>query len=228
MLILDFVLLERLKKFFNVSLVSRLKINKEVQGIQRAALFSADDYNNIMGYNARVRMLNWLGDTDNAFSLTNDLNNFMTKRRNDHRVQLSYNNKKIEAWDAIEGPNKVTSAGVVGMVQLLSQQSQLYYLYVSMGLGTTPEAIGQKFLQNEQMRVSVETDGSQAGRGSVWNHVGTMGYGAISGTYTEFGIHDKPDEPSRMLARSVIEAGVEHVQNDTFVAASHSLIFEIK
>lgn len=221
--------LSKLFNWKNIFLVSRLKINKEVQGIQRAALFSADDYNQIMNYNARVRMLNWLGETDTAFQLTDNLNNFMDKTYNDHRPTLFVNNNaRVEAMNAIKGPNKVTSAGVVGMVMILSQQSQLYYLYVSMGLGTTPEAIGQKALQNEQMRVSVETDGSQAGRGNVWNHVGTMGYGAISGTYTEFGIHDKPEEPSRMLARSVIEAGVEHQQNDTFVAASHSLIFEIK
>lgn len=229
MLILDFISLEPLKKFFNLNFISRLKFNKEVLGVQRAALFSADDYDQMMNYNSRVRMLNWLGDTDRAYQLTDDLNKFMDKTYNDHRPNIYlHNNTKVEALDAIKGTNKVTSAGVVGMVQILSQTSQEYFIYVSMGLGTTPEAIGQKNLQNEQMRVSVETDGSQAGRGNVWNHVGTMGYGAISGRYTEFGVHNKPEEPSRMLARSVITDGVEHEQNDTFIAASHSLIFEIK
>lgn len=217
-----------LKKLVLGKTISRLIINKELVGIQHAASFNVEDYQNLQDYNQRVRMLNWLGYADEAFELTDNLNNFMKKRHDDHRAPLCFDNKKIEAIDAIVGTNKVVSSGVVGMVQLLAQNSQEFFLYVSMGLGTTPEAIGQKNLQDEQMRVSVETDGSQAGRGSVWNHVGTMGYGAISGNYTEFGIHNKPEEPSRMLARSVITDGVTHVQNDTFVAASHSLIFEIK
>jgi len=94
-----------------------------------------------------------------------------------------------------------------------------------MGDNPTPERVGQKNLVHEEIRVSVQKEGSMAARGSVWNHVGNMGYGVRTDKYYEFGVHNKA-EGGRMLSRSVLENGIDQVQNDTFLTPSHSSIFE--
>lgn len=196
-------------------------------GVQRGVLWSADDYDKLNNYMQQVRNLNWFGETDAAFKRTADLNIFIRRTYDDHHP-TELGNLKVEAIDASLGHNKITSPGVVGMVQILAMQSDKYYLWCSMGTNTTPERIGQKKLFAEEIRVSVQKDGGMAGRGNVWNHVANFGYGVRTDTYYEFGVHDADDEPSRMLARSVIPNGLEQTQNDTFITASHSTVWLVR
>ena len=171
-----------------------------------------------------IRLYRFYGDYDSAFRLTALLNIFIRKQFNDQRPSLLHKTR-ISANDAIVGTNKITSSGVVGIVNTLANQSIRLYIYMSIGTGITPEAIGQKQLVSEQARLSVLKDGGMAARGNVWNHVGNYGYGIPTAKYTEFGIHDLPLEPSQMLSRSVLENGLQHTQNDTFLTASHSCVF---
>lgn len=196
-------------------------------GIQRAITWSVDDYSKLQDFMAKIRLYNWYKDYQSAFNLTALLNIFIRKTWNDHHPSLLHD-IKVEAIDSDIGTNKITASGIIGMVAILSNQSNKFFNYFSMGTGTTPETIGQKSLIAEVIRISVLTDGSIAARGSVWNHVANLGYGAPSGTYYEFGIHDGPLEPSRMFSRSVLPAGLSHVQNESFVTASHSTIFTAK
>lgn len=212
--------------------VGRLKINEDTIGIQRGGVFPVEDYDKLQEFNSKIRLLKWLGKEEEAFFMQENLNTFLEYRFNDHHPNI-LGKYAVEAIDASVHHNKVTSAGVVGMVYILAQQTDRYFNWVAMGRGQAPEAIGQKTLLDEELRVSVLTDGSQAARGTVWNHVGNLGYGAISGDYYEFGIFDLPEDIpptkiSRMLARSVMPNKLTHTQNDTFVTASHSMIFEIK
>lgn len=203
-------------------------------GVQRGVLWSADDYSKLQDYMSKIRLYRWLKDFDSAFRLTALLNIFIRKVYDDHRPTELYKTK-VEAVDASLSHNKITSTGVVGMVQQLALQTDRFYLWCSMGTNTTPERIGQKKLLAEEIRVSVQKDGSMAGRGSVLNHVANFGYGVRSDTYYEFGVHDAnqepvtaDDPPSRMLSRSVIPNGLEHTQNDTFITASHSSVWLVR
>ena len=118
----------------------------------------------------------------------------------------------MTANDAGIADNKITALGVVGIVNILANQSIKFFIYMSMGLGTTLETIGQKKLSEEIVRVSVLRDGSMAARGSVGTYVGNFGYGVQTNKYWEFGIHDSPLEPSLMLSRSVLPSGLQQTQ----------------
>lgn len=193
-------------------------------GLQRAASWYIDDYMKLVDYHNKVNLLSWLGNHDIAFRMTADFNIFIRKVWNDHHPN-KLGNTFVEAIDASLDHNMIVANGIVGIVQQLGLQTTDAFLWVSMGDNQTPERIGQKNLISEEMRVSVQKDGSMAARGSVWNHVGNMGYGVRTDKYYEFGIHNKA-EGGRMLSRSVLENGVDQVQNDTFLTPSHSSIFE--
>ncbi len=193
-------------------------------GVQRGITWSVDDHKKLQDFMSLIRLYEWHGDHESAFRLTAFLNIFIRRQYNDHRPQTLYKTR-VEAVDAEIGMNKITSTGIIGIVNILANQSIRYYFYMSMGTGTTPEAIGQKKLTAEAARLSVLKDGSMAARGNVWNHVGNFGYGIPTAKYYEFGIHDSPLEPSKMLSRSVLATGLQQTQNETFLTASHSGIF---
>jgi hypothetical protein len=155
------------------------------------------------------------------------LNIFIRYTYNDHRPTLLYKTR-VEALDAEIADNKITSSGIAGIVDTLANNSIQFYHYMSMGLGRTPEAIGQTDLITPEARISVLKDGSMSGRGNVWNHVGNFGYGIASNRYYEFGIHNSPTSDSQMLSRSVLSNGLLQRQNETFLTASHSTIFTPK
>lgn len=203
-------------------------------GLQRGIVWSADDFEKLDTFMQQIRILKWMGDYDAAFTRTAELNKFIRKTYNDHHPNTLCK-INVEGVDADIGHNKIMSIGIVGIVQQLAMQSDRFYLWMSMGTSTTPERIGQKKLLAEEIRVSVQKDGSMAGRGSVWNHVANFGYGVRSDTYYEFGVHDadqEPEEPtdpiSRLLARAVLPNGLEHTQNDTFITASHSTVWLVR
>jgi hypothetical protein len=195
-----------------------------ILGIQRGITWDADDFEKLSNYMEMIRVYQWYGDYESAFKLTAYLNIYIRKQFNDHRPSQLYKTD-VSALDAAIGPNKITSTGIIGIVNLLANQSVRYYFYMSIGTGTTPEAIGQKHLSAEAGRLSVLKDGSMAARGNVWNHVGNFGYGMPTAKYYEFGVHDSPLEPSKMLSRSVLTTGLQQTQNETFLTASHSSIF---
>ena len=195
-----------------------------ILGVQRGITWSVDDYQKLQDFMKMIRLYEWHGDHESAFRLTAYLNIYIRRQYNDHRPSMLYRTK-VEANDAEIGMNKITSSGIIGIVNILANQSIRFYFYMSMGLGTTPEAIGQKKLTSEVARLSVLKDGSMAARGNVWNHVGNFGYGIPTNKYYEFGIHDSPLEPSKMLSRSVLATGLQQTQNETFLTASHSGIF---
>lgn len=196
-------------------------------GIQRGITWSVDDYQKLQDFMSLIRLYQWHGDCESAFLLTACLNIYIRRQYNDHRPSLLHRTR-VEANDSEIGTNKITATGIIGIVNILANQSIRYYFYMSMGTGTIPETIGQKRLTAEAARLSVLRDGSMAGRGNVWNHVGNFGYGIPTNRYYEFGIHDSPLEPSKMLSRSVLAAGLQQTQNDTFLTASHSAIFTPK
>jgi hypothetical protein len=196
-------------------------------GIQRGITWNVEEYDKLQKYMEDIRLYQWHGDHDSAFLLTACLNIYIRRQYNDHRPSLLHRTR-VEANDAEIGTNKITATGIIGIVNILANQSIRYYFYMSMGLGTTPEAIGQKRLTAEMARLSVLRDGSMAGRGNVWNHVGNFGYGIPTNRYYEFGIHDSPLEPSKMLSRSVLATGLQQTQSETFLTASHSAIFTPK
>jgi len=171
----------------------------------------------------KIHMYRWLGDFNSAFRLTAFLNIFIRKQYNDHKPSQLHKTK-VSAIDAGIADNKITAPGVIGIVNQLANQSVKFFIYMSMGIGTTVETIGQKKLTQEVVRVSVLRDGSMAARGNVWNHVGNFGYGVTTNKYWEFGIHDAPLEPSLMLSRSVLPSGLQQTQNETFLTASHSTV----
>ena len=210
-----------------MGLISVESFSKDIIGLQRAISWNRDDYDKIKDYMNKIRLYNFYQDYDSAFNLTAMLNIFIRKQYNDHRLSQLHD-LKVEALDTNIGSNKITSAGIIGLVLILSNQSNKFFNYFSMGRGKTPEAIGQKHLIDEEVRISMIIDGGVVARGNVWNHVGTLGYGVTTGTYYEFGIHDGPIEPTRMLSRSVLPNGITHVQNDSFLTASHSTIFNSK
>lgn len=201
--------------------------SKPLVGIQRGIVFGRDDYMKIKNYMNKIRQYHFFRDYESAFNLTAMLNIFIRKQYNDHRLSQLHD-MKVEAIDASIGSNKVTSLGIIGLVLILSNQSNKFFNYFSMGRGATPETIGQRRLIDEEVRVSMLVDGGVVARGNVWNHVATLGYGVATGKYFEFGIHDGPLEPSTMLARSVLPNGLDHVQNDSFLVASHSTVFNAK
>jgi hypothetical protein len=194
-----------------------------MMGVQRGVLWSKDEYPKLKEYMDKINLYRWFGDYDSAFRLTAYLNIFIRKQFNDHRPSLLYKTK-VSATDAGIADNKITAPGVVGIVNQLANQSIKFFIYMSMGTGTTLETIGQKKLSNEVVRVSVLRDGSMAARGNVWNHVGNFGYGVRTDKFWEFGIHDNPLEPSLMLSRSVLPSGLQQTQNETFLTASHSTV----
>ena len=192
-------------------------------GVQRGITWSRDEYPKLKEYMDKINLYKWYGDYESAFRLTSFLNIFIRKQYNDHRPSYLYKTK-VSANDAGISDNKITALGVVGIVNILANQSIKFFIYMSMGLGTTLETIGQKKLSEEIVRVSVLRDGSMAARGNVWNHVGNFGYGVQTNKYWEFGIHDSPLEPSLMLSRSVLPSGLQQTQNETFLTASHSTV----
>ena len=192
-------------------------------GVQRGISWNRDEYPKLKEYMDRINLYKWYGDYESAFRLTSFLNIFIRRQYNDHRPSCLYRTK-VSANDAGISDNKITASGVIGIVNLLANQSVRYFIYMSMGLGTTLETIGQKKLTEEIVRVSVLRDGSMAARGNVWNHVGNFGYGVRTNKYWEFGIHDSPLEPSLMLSRSVLPSGLQQTQNETFLTASHSTV----
>jgi len=194
-----------------------------IMGVQRGVLWSKDEYHKLKDYMDKINLYKWFGDFDSAFKLTAYLNIFIRKVYNDHRPDTLYKTK-VSATDAGIADNKITAPGVVGLVNILADQSVKFFIYMSMGTGTTIETIGQKRLSEEVVRVSVLRDGSMAARGNVWNHVGNFGYGVKTAKYWEFGIHDSPLEPSLMLSRSVLPTGLQQTQNETFLTASHSTV----
>jgi len=192
-------------------------------GVQRGILWNRDDYDKLNEYMDKINLYKWYGDYDSAFRLTSFLNMFIRKQYNDHRPSLLHKTK-VSAIDAGIADNKITAPGVIGIVNILANQSIRFFIYMSMGIGTTVETIGQKKLTQEIVRVSVLRDGSMAARGNIWNHVGNFGYGVQTNKYWEFGVHDAPLEPSIMLSRSVLPSGLQQTQNETFLTASHSTV----
>lgn len=193
-------------------------------GIQRGVVWNVEEYEKLQEFMRTISLYKWYGDYDSAFKLTAYLNIFIRRVSNDHHPTTLYKTK-VEANDALVGDNKITSSGIIGIVNTLANQTIKFYNYMSMGLGTVPETIGQKRLISEKARLSVLKDGSMAARGNVWNHVGNFGYGIETNKYFEFGIHDSPLDPSNMLSRSVLVSGLQQIQNDTFLTASHSCVF---
>jgi hypothetical protein len=196
-------------------------------GIQRGIVWNVDDYDKLQEYMNMIKTYNFYHDYQSAHNLTTMLNSFIRQTFNDHHPTLLHKTH-VSAIDASWSHNKITASGIIGLVLILSNQSNRFFNYFSMGRGTTPEAIGQKHLIDEEVRVSMLVDGGITAHGNVWNHVANLGYGVRSGTYYEFGIHDGPLEPSLMLSRSVLPNGLIHVQNDSFMTASHSTIFVAK
>lgn len=192
-------------------------------GVQRGIVWNREEYPKLQQYFQDISYYHWFGDYDSAFNLTAKLNIFIRQQYNDHRPSLLHKTR-VSANDAGIADNKITAMGVVGIVNILANQSIKFFIYMSMGLGTTLETIGQKKLSEEIVRVSVLRDGSMAARGNVWNHVGNFGYGVQTNKYWEFGIHDSPLEPSLMLSRSVLPSGLQQTQNETFLTASHSTV----
>ena len=168
-------------------------------GIQRGILWSREDYPKLKEYMDKIHMYRWLGDFNSAFRLTAFLNIFIRKQYNDHKPSQLHKTK-VSAIDAGIADNKITAPGVIGIVNQLANQSVKFFIYMSMGIGTTVETIGQKKLTQEVVRVSVLRDGSMAARGNVWNHVGNFGYGVTTNKYWEFGIH-ACHLPSNITAR---------------------------
>ena len=103
------------------------------------------------------------------------------------------------------------------LILIASNRSNKFFNYASLGRSSTPETIGQRHLIDEEVRVSMIIDGGITPMGNLWNHLATFGYGVTTGKYYEFGIHDGPQEPSTMFARSVLPNGIDHVQNESFI-----------
>jgi hypothetical protein len=204
-----------------------LSSDKQLIGTQRGVLWNVDDYFKLQDFMGLVRRYNSIGDYESAFNLTTILNMFIRKTYDDHHPNLLHR-IRVEALDADIHHNIITAAGNTCMVQILSNQSTRFFLWMSMGTSTVPEAIGQNALLAEVIRIPITTNGSVAAHGHVWNHVANLGYGPPTNTYYEFGIHDAAQEPSNMLSRSVLTTGLSHTQNSTFLTASHSTVFVSK
>lgn len=194
-------------------------------GIQRAISWNVEDYGKIKDYMRKIRFSTFLGHHDFAYQLTKIFNAFIKKRANDHKPTKLYHTD-VEAIDAILGFNKVTTRGIIWIVAKLANQARKDQYYMSIGTSKVAETIGQRKLISPKARLSVLNDGGMAARGNVLNHIGTFGYGLETGVYYEFGIHDDAFEPSNMFSRSVISTGLQQTQNDKFLTASHSAIFE--
>lgn len=197
-------------------------------GVQRGISFNKEEHSKLQKYMGDIRILKWLEHYETAFKLTAAMNIFIRKQYNDHRPLLLNDRIPLSGNDAGIHHNKVTASGIVGMVNILANQSTQFYNYMSMGSGTMQATIGQRKLQAEEARLSVLKDGSSIARGNVWNHVGNFGYGIRTGKYYEYGIHNGPLEPSKMLARSVLPNGLQQTQNETFLMVSHSMVFAPK
>lgn len=197
---------------------------KKIPGIQRGITWNVEDYFRLQDFMKTIRSYNSIGDYESAFNLTSYLNSFIKDTYNDHHPTQLYKTK-VEGVDAAIHHNIITSLGISAMVQILSNFNNQYFLYLSMGTSTTPEAIGQNALLNEVIRIPITTNGSIAAHGQIWNHVGNLGYGPPTNTYYEFGIHNGPQEPSTMWSRSVLPTGLSHTQNSSFLTVSHSTVF---
>ena len=208
----------------------RIDVGKSIgviSGWQRAIKWDVEDFFKLQDFMKLIRSYRSIGDNESAFNLSVLLNMFIRQTYNDHRPNLLYKTR-VEARDAQIHHNVITSLGISSMVQILSNQNNKFFMWLSMGTSTVPEAIGQHSLVAEAIRIPITTNGAIAAHGHVWNHVGNLGYGPPSGTYYEFGIHDGPQDPSIMLSRSVLSTGLVHVQNQSFLTASHSTIFTSK
>lgn len=198
--------------------------DNQIIGIQRGIVFDKDDFNKMQDYMKNIRLYNFLGDHDSAFNLSALLNIYIRRQYNDHKPSILHKTK-IEAKDADISTNKITAPGAAACILILTGLSNKFFNWMSMGKATAPETIGQRKLIDERIRIPILVNGSVAAHGLIWNHVGNMGYGPPTDTYYEFGIHDGPIEPTTMLSRSVISGGLAHIQNQSFLTASHSSIF---
>jgi hypothetical protein len=194
-------------------------------GIQRGILWSVDSFETIKNYMKKIRLYQWYGDHQSAFNLTEILNDFIKNCYNDHRSDILHKDS-VHAISSDISHNKITSSGISALLLIASNQSNKFFNYASLGRSTTPETIGQRHLIDEEVRVSMIIDGGIEAMGNLWNHVATFGYGVTTGKYYEIGIHDGPQEPSTMFSRSVLPAGIDHTQNESFMTVSHTSIWE--
>lgn len=196
-------------------------------GIQRGALFYRQDYEKIKSLMDKIRLYNWFKDYESSYNLTLLFNEHIRSCMNDHHP-TSIHDIKVEAQKASISHNKITSAGIIGMLLIFTNQSSKFFNYASLGRSNIPETIGQRKLIDEEIRISMLVDGGVVAHGNIVNHVAQFGYGVRTGTYYEFGIHDGPIEPSLMFARAVLPTPISHTQNDSFMMGSHSTILVAK
>lgn len=147
----------------------------------------------------------------------------------DQKSSLSFNDNGIRDFEPIMVTPKKNTVLLKGLSVLLSYfafETNATVMGYSIGIGTDPVYPFQDSLTNEIDRTYI-TEGGKSSTGNYLRYSIQWSPNLPNNTYSEFGLELYMDSPPA-LARTVIDEyskRLKHEQGNTFVMASHYIVF---
>ena len=158
-------------------------------------------------------------------SLIRDFENNLQRIWDDKRTGTEFGDGyRFEPHHVTIQPNRVLWDGMGLFAELITGETSVFVSQMRAGIGVSDTTLDMPGLENEIAIANIIRDGDANADGNVIKWSAPFGTGVPSNNFSEFGASDK--EGTILVFRVVIqqtENQLKHVQNVTFVQASHAI-----
>jgi hypothetical protein len=136
---------------------------------------------------------------------------------------------RFEPYQIVSNHNLPMWDGLARFNELVSGESSMFFYFMAAGIGTTKPTFADPGLENLKIIVDMRTAGDVNADGITLKSTAAFppSLPTESTGYSEFGAMDKDsEEDSTLEYRVVINPPLAHIQNVTFMQASHTIVLQ--
>jgi hypothetical protein len=136
---------------------------------------------------------------------------------------------KFEPYQIVSNHNLPMWDGLTAFNEFIAGESSDFFFFMGAGIGTTKPTFADPGLEDEKVRTDMRTSGDINADGIVLKSTAAFptSVPTEASGFSEFGAFDSDNElSSRMEYRVTITPALAHVQNVTFMQASHTIVLQ--